>query len=61
MGESMKDYEEMLEASYDFMGDGVHDTDALLAWKKAEELNSKGANIQLWTEEAFLKALEEAS
>ena len=29
-------------------------------WKKAEELNAKGANIQLWTEEMFLKALEEA-
>ena len=29
-------------------------------WKKAEELNAKGANIQLWTEENFLKALAEA-
>ena len=45
MGESMKDYEEMLEASYDFMGDGVHDTDALLAWKKAEELKQSQENI----------------
>lgn len=34
----MKDYEEMLEESYSLMGDGVHDTDALLAWKKAKEL-----------------------
>lgn len=38
MAESMKDYEEMLEESYSLMGDGVHDTDALLAWKKAKEL-----------------------
>ena len=29
-------------------------------WKKAEDLNSKGANIQLWTEAEFLKALAEA-
>ncbi len=34
----MKDYEEMLEESYSLMGDGVHDTDSLLAWKKAKEL-----------------------
>ena len=38
MGESMKDYEGMLEESYSLMGDGVHNTDELLAWKKAEEL-----------------------
>ncbi len=38
MEETMKDYEEMLEESYSLMGDGVHDTDALLAWKKAQEL-----------------------
>lgn len=38
MAESMKDYEEMLEESYSLMGDGVHDTDSLLAWKKAKEL-----------------------
>ena len=36
--ETMKDFDRELEASYDMMGDGVHDTDALLAWKKAEEL-----------------------
>ena len=40
MSESMKDFESMLEESYSMMGDGVHDTDALLAWKKAEELRS---------------------
>lgn len=28
----------MLEESYSLMGDGVHDTDSLLAWKKAKEL-----------------------
>ncbi len=26
-------------------------------WKKAEELNSKGTNIQLWTEEQFMAEL----
>jgi NAD-dependent DNA ligase len=29
-------------------------------WKKAEELNAKGANIQLWTEEMFLEMLNKA-
>ena len=29
-------------------------------WKKAQELNEKGANIQLWTEQVFLEALEKA-
>ena len=38
MEETMKDYEKMLEESYSLMGDGVHDTDALLAWRKAKEL-----------------------
>ena len=38
MEETMKDYEEMLEESYSLMGDGVHDTDSLLAWRKAQEL-----------------------
>lgn len=45
MEETMKDYEEMLEESYDLMGDGVHDTDALLAWKKAQELKASQENI----------------
>ncbi len=45
MGESMKDFEEMLEASYSLMGDGVHDTDTLLAWRKAEELLESQENI----------------
>ena len=44
MEESMKDYEEMLEQSYSFMGDGVHDTDTLLAWKKAEEMKESQEN-----------------
>lgn len=40
--ESMKDFEAELEASYEVMGDGEKDTDALIAWKKAEEyLHSK--------------------
>ena len=45
MAESMKDYEEMLEESYSLMGDGVHDTDSLLAWKKAQELKDSQENI----------------
>jgi small subunit ribosomal protein S1 len=45
MEETMKDYEKMLEESYDVMGDGVHDTDSLLAWKKAKELKESQENI----------------
>ena len=45
MSESMKDFESMLEESYSMMGDGVHDTDELLAWRKAEELKVSQENI----------------
>lgn len=45
MEETMKDYEGMLEESYSLMGDGVHDTDSLLAWKKAKELKDSKENI----------------
>ena len=45
MEETMKDYEQALEESYSLMGDGVHDTDALLAWKKAKELKESKENI----------------
>lgn len=45
MQESMKDYEKMLEESYSLMGDGVHDTDELLAWRKAAELKESQENI----------------
>ena len=45
MEETMKDYEEMLEESYSLMGDGVHDTDSLLAWRKAKELKDSQENI----------------
>ena len=45
MEESMKDLGKMLEESYSLMGDGVHDTDSLLAWRKAEELKESGENI----------------
>ena len=45
MEETMKDYEEMLEESYSLMGDGVHDTDTLLAWRKAAELKESQENI----------------
>ncbi|MCD7980905.1 MAG: S1 RNA-binding domain-containing protein [Clostridiales bacterium] len=36
--ETMQDMEKELEASYSMMGDGEHDTDALLAWAKIMEL-----------------------
>lgn len=45
MEETMKDYEDMLEESYSLMGDGVHDTDALLAWRRAKELKESQENI----------------
>ena len=45
MEETMKDYAEMLEESYSLMGDGVHDTDSLLAWKKAKELKDSRENF----------------
>ena len=51
MEESMKDYEKMLEESYSLMGDGVHDTDTLLAWKKAEELQASQENITVTVSE----------
>ena len=38
MSESMNDYLEDLEKSYSLMGDGVHNTDELLVWQKANEL-----------------------
>ena len=34
----MKDFEKELEASYQVMGDGEHDTDTLLAWNRIREL-----------------------
>ena len=45
MEESMKDYNELLEESYSLMGDGVHDTDSLLAWRRAAELKESQENI----------------
>ncbi len=51
MAESMKDYEKMLEESYSLMGDGVHDTDTLLAWRKAEELMESQENITVTVSE----------
>ncbi|MBO4590959.1 MAG: S1 RNA-binding domain-containing protein [Eubacterium sp.] len=51
MEESMKDYEKMLEESYSLMGDGVHDTDTLLAWRKAEELQESQENITVTVSE----------
>ena len=45
MEETMKDFEAMLEESYSLMGDGVHDTDTLLAWRRAEELQESQENV----------------
>ena len=45
MEESMKDYAQLLEESYSLMGDGVHDTDSLMAWRKAAELKESQENI----------------
>ncbi len=52
MEETMKDFEEMLERSYSLMGDGIHDTDTLLAWRRAEELKESQENITVTVSEA---------
>lgn len=52
MEETMKDFEAMLEESYSLMGDGIHDTDELLAWRKAEELKETQENITVTVNEA---------
>ena len=51
MEESMKDYEALLEESYSLMGDGVHDTDTLLAWRRAEELKESQENVTVTVNE----------
>ncbi len=45
--ESMEDMGEALEKSYKNMGDGVHDTDTLLAWTKVAELYEKNEDIEV--------------
>lgn len=45
--ESMNDYLDELEKSYSLMGDGVHDTDELLSWQKAQELLESGEPVTL--------------
>ncbi len=45
--ESMSDMGEALEKSYKNMGDGVHDTDTLLAWTKVAELYEKNEDIEV--------------
>ncbi|MCC8141732.1 MAG: S1 RNA-binding domain-containing protein [Lachnospiraceae bacterium] len=44
--ESMDDMGEDLEDSYKLMGDGVHDTDTLIAWSKIMELYEAGTDIE---------------
>ncbi len=45
--ESMDDMGEALEKSYKNMGDGVHDTDTLIAWTKVAELYEKNEDIEV--------------
>ncbi len=45
--QSMEDMGEELEKSYKNMGDGVHDTDTLLAWTKVAELYEKNEDIEV--------------
>ena len=42
---TMQDMEKELEESYKMMGDGEHDTDTLLAWKKIQELYEAKADL----------------
>ena len=42
---TMQDMEKELEESYKMMGDGEHDTDTLLAWKKIQELYETKADL----------------
>lgn len=42
---TMQDMEKELEESYKMMGDGEHDTDTLLAWKKIQELYESKADL----------------
>ncbi len=42
---TMQDMKQELEESYKMMGDGEHDTDTLLAWKKIRELYESGADL----------------
>jgi len=43
--QTMEDMGEALEESYKMMGDGEHDTDALLAWAKIKELYETKENL----------------
>ncbi len=45
--ESMADMGDALEKSYKNMGDGVHDTDTLIAWTKVAELYEKNEDIEV--------------
>lgn len=47
MEESMKDFEKELEESYKTMGDGVHDTDELLAWEKIAKDKEAGTDLEV--------------
>ena len=47
MSESMNDYLDELEQSYNYMGDGIHNTDELIVWQKAQELLASKEPITL--------------
>ncbi len=44
---SMDEMGSALEKSYDMMGDGVHDTDALIAWSKIKEMQEAGTELEV--------------
>ncbi len=44
---SMDEMGSALEKSYNMMGDGVHDTDALIAWSKIKEMQEAGNELEV--------------
>ena len=55
--ESMEDFSRELEASYQVMGDGEHDTDTLLAWEKIKEYMEQKTVLDLTVYEIVNKGV----
>ena len=55
--ESMNDFSKELEASYQVMGDGEHDTDTLLAWEKIKEYMEQKTVLDLTVYEIVNKGV----
>ena len=55
--ESMEDFSRELEASYQVMGDGEHDTDTLLAWEKIKEYMDQKTVLDLTVYEIVNKGV----